>query len=100
MKNRQVIKLPENATISINEHNELIIEDTFDPCEGVIYSTIYDELGSPTQLSTGTLSDYLRENTYIKNTLFGEIYSFTGWEKIEIIKDAYIQGYRDALDAK
>ena len=96
MKNKQIIKLQPNSKISINENNELIIETEIDPCEGVIYTTMYNN-GNPARIARGTLNLYLKNNTYSKNTLVGEIYSFTGMEKIQIIKDAYIQGYRDAL---
>ena len=70
-----------------------------DLCENVIYTTLSDdkELGSA-KIAIGDLKKYLQNNQYSKNTLLGEIYSFTGKQKIQIIKDAYIQGYRDALD--
>ena len=97
MKNKQIIKLQPNSKVSINENNELIIETEIDPCEDIIYTTVYDDNGNSARISKGTLSLYLKNNTYSKNTTFGEIYSFTGMEKIKIIKDAYIQGYRDAL---
>ena len=100
MKNKQIIKLQKNSKISINENNELIIETEIDPCEGIIYTTICDEKGNSALMSKGTLSSYLKNNTYSKNTLLGEIYSFTGAEKIKVIEDAYIQGYRDALENK
>ena len=96
MKNKQIIKLQRNSKISINENNELIIETEIDPCEGVIYTTMYNN-GNSVRIAKGTLSLYLKNNTYSKNTTFGEIYSFTGMEKIKVIKDAYIQGYKDAL---
>lgn len=96
MKNKQIIKLQPNSKISINENNELIIETEIDLCEGVIYTTMYNN-GNPARIAKGTLELYLKNNTYSKNTLVGEIYSFTGIEKIKVIKDAYIQGYRDAL---
>ena len=96
MKNKQIIKLQRNSKISINENNELIIETEIDPCEDVIYTTMYNN-GNPARIAKGTLELYLKNNTYSKNTLIGEIYSFTGIEKIKVIKDAYIQGYKDAL---
>ena len=98
MKNKQIIKLQRNSKISINENNELIIETEIDPCEGIIYTTICNNYGISARITKGTLSSYLKNNKYSKNTLLGEIYSFTGVEKIEIIEDAYIQGYRDALE--
>lgn len=97
MKNKQIIKLQPNSKISINENNELIIETEIDPCEDVIYTTLYNN-GNSVRISKGTLSLYLKNNAYSKNTLMGEIYSFTGEQKIQIIKDAYIQGYRDNLN--
>ena len=99
MKNKQIIKLQPNSKISINENNELIIETEIDPCEDVIYTTMYHN-GNPVRIAKGTLDLYLKNNTYSKNTFVGEIYSFTGVEKIKVIKDAYIQGYRDALENK
>ena len=99
MKNKQIIKLQRNSKISINENNELIIETEIDPCEDIIYTTIYNN-GNSVRMSKGTLSSYLKNNTYSKNTSLGEIYSFTGEQKIQIIEDAYIQGYRDALENK
>ena len=104
MKNKQIIKLQRNSKISINENNELIIETEIDPCEDVIYTTIYNNYGISARITKGTLSLYLKNNTYSKNTLIGEIYSFTGMEKLKVIKDAYIQGYvqgyNDALKNK
>ena len=99
MKNKQIIKLQPNSKVSINDNNELIIETEIDPCEDVIYTTVYHN-GNSVRISKGTLSLYLKNNMYSKNTVFGEIYSFTGMEKIKMIKDAYIQGYRDALENK
>ena len=96
MKNKQIIKLQPNSKILINENNELIIETEIDPCEGIIYTTMYNN-GNPARIAKGTLELYLKNNTYSQNTLVGEIYTFTGIEKIKVIKDAYIQGYRDAL---
>ena len=96
MKNKQIIKLQPNSKVSINENNELIIETEIDPCEDIIYTTRY-HIGYPVRIAKGTLALYLKNNTYSKNTLLGKIYSFTGVEKIEMIKDAYIQGYKDAL---
>lgn len=74
-------------------------EHKIDLCENVIYTTLSDdkELGF-VRIAIGNLKEYLQNNQYSKNTLLGEIYSFTGVEKIQIIKDAYIQGYRDALN--
>ena len=70
-----------------------------DLCENVIYTTLSDDKEqSNVKISIGTLLEYMKNNEYSKNTIFGEIYSFTGVEKIQIIKDAYIQGYRDALN--
>ena len=97
MKNKQIIKLQPNSKISINENNELIIETEIDPCENVIYTTMYNH-GNPVRIAKGALELYLKNNTYSQNTLVGEIYSFTGIEKIKVVKDAYIQGYRDALN--
>ena len=97
MKNKQIIKLQRNSKISINENNELIIETEIDPCEGIIYD-IYNHNGISARITKGTLSLYLKNNTYSKNTSLGEIYPFTGEQKIQIIEDAYIQGYRDALE--
>jgi len=70
-----------------------------DLCENVIYTTLSDdkELGSA-RIAIGTLLEYMKNNEYSQNTLLGEIYSFTGKQKVQIIKDAYIQGYRDALN--
>lgn len=76
------------------------IENEIDPCENIIYRTYKNEQGNSFQMSLNTLSKYLKENQYSKNTMYGEIYSFTGMEKIKVIKDAYIQGYRDALENK
>ena len=100
MKDKQIIKLQRNSKVSINENNELIIETEIDPCEDIIYTTVYDSKGNSAQISKGTLSLYLKNNAYSQNTIFGEIYSFTGMEKIKVIKDAYIQGYKDALENK
>lgn len=70
-----------------------------DLCENVIYTTLSDgKEQSNVKISTGTLLEYMKNNEYSKNTIFGEIYSFTGKQKVQIIKDAYIQGYRDALN--
>ena len=70
-----------------------------DLCENVIYTTLSDDKEqSNVKISIGTLLEYMKNNEYSQNTLLGEIYSFTGVEKIQIIKDAYIQGYRDALN--
>ena len=99
MKNKQIIKLQPNSKVSINENNELIIETEIDPCEDIIYTTIYNN-GNPVRIAKGTLALYLKNNTYSKNTFLGEAYSFIGAEKIKIIKDAYIQGYRDSLENK
>ena len=99
MKNKQIIKLQPNSKISINENNELIIETEIDPCEGIIYTTMYNN-GNPARIAKGTLELYLKNNAYSQNTTFGEIYSFIGIEKLKIIKDAYIQGYKDALKNK
>ena len=98
MKNKQIIKLQQNSKVSINENNELIIETEIDPCEDVIYTTICNNYGISARITKGPLSLYLKNNKYSKNTILGKIYSFTGVEKIEIIEDAYIQGYRDALE--
>ena len=72
-------------------------EHKIDLCENVIYTTLSDdkELGSA-RIAIGTLLEYMKNNEYSQNTLLGEIYSFTGKQKVQIIKDAYIQGYRDA----
>ena len=77
-----------------------MIENEIENCENIIYRTYKDEQGNLFQISLNTLLEYLKENQYSKNTIYGEIYSFTGIEKIKIIKDAYIQGYRDALENK
>ena len=70
-----------------------------DLCENVIYTTLSDDKEqSNLKISIGTLLEYMKNNEYSKNTLLGEIYSFTGKQKVQIIKDAYIQGYRDALN--
>ena len=74
----------------------MIIETEIDPCEDVIYTTMYNN-GNLARIPKGTLELYLKNNTYSQNTLVGEIYSFTGIEKIKVVKDAYIQGYRDVL---
>ena len=66
MKNKQIIKLQPNSKISINENNELIIETEIDPCEGVIYTTMYNN-GNPARIAKGTLEVYLKNNTYSKN---------------------------------
>ena len=74
-------------------------EHKIDLCENVIYTTLSDDKEQSTiKIAIGTLLEYMKNNEYSQNTLLGEIYSFTGKQKVQIIKDAYIQGYRDALN--
>ena len=65
MKNKQIIKLQPNSKISINENNELIIETEIDPCEGVIYTTMYNN-GNPSRIAKGTIELYLKKNNILK----------------------------------
>ena len=71
MKNKQIIKLQPNSKVSINENNELIIETEIDPCEDIIYTTMYNN-GNSVRIAKGTLDLYLKNNTYSQNTVFGE----------------------------
>jgi DNA mismatch repair protein MutS2 len=90
MKNRrrQDANLHFNYDISLDLHGKTV-EDSIYELEKVIYSGMYSSILIVHGIGTGALKigirNYLRSNSYIKDTFYGEIMNIPGGSGVTVI---------------